>query len=85
MKILNYEQLNYVEINCISPGGQFLSSELSPQSLPPSHMYEDGIHFLRLAHLNSVEEHCTKMEEKGYMHYIQMISIVSLNNRSAKI
>ena len=25
------------------------------------------------------------MEDKGYMHSVQMISIVSLNNRSAKV
>jgi len=46
--------------------GQFLSSELSLQSLSPSHLKEDGIHFLRLAHLNSDEEHRTKgMVEVG--------------------
>ena len=35
--------------------GQFLSSELSPQSSSPSHIQEELIHFLLLAHLTSVD------------------------------
>ena len=49
-------------------GAHFFSSELSPQSFLPSHLLEDEIHFLELAHFNSVEEHCTEIEGKGYMH-----------------
>ena len=54
------------------------SSELSPQSLLPFHLLKDGIHFLELAHLNSVEEHCTEMEEKGYVHALNSNDFNSL-------
>ena len=51
----DYDQ--YFIVHWLSLPVQFLSSELSPQSSSPSHLYLDGIHPLPLAHANSVEEH----------------------------
>ena len=45
---------NCVELNCILPKGQLTSSEPSPQSSSPSHIQEEWIVLLRLAHVNAV-------------------------------
>merc|ERR1712223_1804317 len=41
----------------VVPGGQFLSSELSPQSLLPSHFLELRIHFFPFEQRNSPDSH----------------------------
>ena len=70
----------YVDLNCILPGGeQFLSSELSPQSLSPLHIQEDLIHFL-LSQVNSVEEHWTEKKEESFQGKLLILSTPLLIN-----